>query len=81
MVMAIACSLLLPQANINSGQIEAKAALARLGVEEKDFTDPVAVARALRSTVVDEWLGENQDNYQGFSTVDNLLQYRIQALW
>ena len=57
-------------ANINSGQIEAKAALARLGVEEKDSTDPVAVARALRSAVVDEWLGENLDHYQGFSTVD-----------
>lgn len=57
-------------ANVNSGQIGAKETLARLGVEEKDSTDPVAVARALRSAVVDEWLGENLDHYQGFSTVD-----------
>ena len=48
-------------ANIHNGQQEAKATVDRIGVEEKDYTDPVAVARALRSAVVDEWLGENSE--------------------
>ena len=38
------------------------------------------MSRALRSAVVDEWLGENSDHYQGFTTVDirsHAQQYRL----
>lgn len=38
--------------------------LARIGIDEKDYTNSKIIARALRSLVVDEWLGEHSDHYQ-----------------
>ena len=55
-------------------------AVSRIGLDENDFMDPVAESRALRTAVVDEWLGENSDHNQGFTTVDirsHAHQYRL----
>jgi len=57
-------------AQLQSGHLDVKATLTRIGVQEKDCYNPVVVARALRAAVVDEWLGETSDHYQGFSSVD-----------
>ena len=57
-------------AHIQAGHVNSMLTLARLGLQECDFMDPILVSRALQTAVVDEWLGENSDHYQGFTTVD-----------
>ena len=64
---SVAISLI---AHIQAGHVNGRLTLARVGLQDCDFMDPVVVSRALRTAVVDEWLGENSDNYQGFTTVD-----------
>ena len=56
--------------HFQSGHLDANITLARLGLQEKDHGNPEAISRALRSAVVDEWLGDNADHYQGFCTGD-----------
>ena len=66
-------------AHIQGGYIDGNLTLARIGSESMD---PIAVARALRSSVVMEWLGDNCDHYQGFTTVDiqsHAQQYSINS--
>ena len=56
--------------HFQSGQLDANITLTRLGLLENDHGNPEAISRALRSAVVDEWLGDNADHYQGFCTGD-----------
>jgi len=56
--------------HFQNGHVNTRDILGRIGVPESDSTNVQVIARALRSALVDEWLGENSDHYQGFSLID-----------
>jgi hypothetical protein len=68
----VANSLIAP---IQSGHVDGQLTLARIDLHEYEFMDPVVVSRALRSAVVDEWLGENSDHTRALllSIFDHML--------